>query len=292
MQSMFKFTDSDRYSFEVDFPWNSISKNSKPDLVLWDCRKNQVVIPIEVKTKFSFDGNVYKNSLDRLSKSIVKIYTYMFQNNNRYGILTIYEKCWFLERDQQENLFITKEICLDNQFADCIELFVSNAIDHENNFTSRIQNLTIVNKKTSQTFSDLHLIGEGRSGYVFRDKEKNVVLKICDQSKMFKEMVNEVNILKMLNKKKCTFAPKYLDSFKFNNMFIIVIEFIEHTVHSEFCNLTDRQKIKFISTLKQLHDDYFVLHGDIKSENFLFDSTKVTFNLIVIIEIIVLIFFQ
>jgi hypothetical protein len=89
---MFQFTESDRYSFEIDFPWNSISKSSKPDLVLWDCKKNRVVIPIEVKTKFSFDGNVYKNTVDCLSKSIVKIYTYMFQNNNKYGILTIYEK--------------------------------------------------------------------------------------------------------------------------------------------------------------------------------------------------------
>jgi tRNA A-37 threonylcarbamoyl transferase component Bud32 len=72
-------------------------------------------------------------------------------------------------------------------------------------------------------------------------------------------------------------------------MFIIVIEFIENTIHVEFCDLTDKQKNNFVSTLRQLHEDYFVLHGDIRSENFLFNSNKVFFSMIIIILIFFLV---
>ena len=95
-----------------------MSRNAKPDIAYWDADKREMLIPIVIKTRFSFSFssdkaedlifNIHQslNLNKEIANSIIKIYTYMVRFKTTYGVLSNCEQTWFLQRKKNQ-LYIT-----------------------------------------------------------------------------------------------------------------------------------------------------------------------------------------
>ena len=284
LNNMLKFNNDD-YSYEIDFLWNFSTKNSRPDMCLWNCKTNMSLLPIEVKTNWSFDGKVEKkrakSATNFYSNGIIKIYTYMRQNNCKYGILTNYNKTWILYCDDPQLLKISLDIPSENLLY--VITMLTNYLIHEYEMRPILSTqidtkspLEFYSSLTNNVYANLERIGEGRSGVVFKDLRYNVALKVCDQISVYPEMLNEMNILKYLTSSHsdCTFVPKLIDFFYFKKLCIIVTNFINNARSIEFSQMTREQKSMCLKIVKELHDKFHIVHGDLRFENFLFTNNN------------------
>jgi len=96
--------------------------NGSPDFVLLAGRYNLFLLPVEVRTKWILPDDNIVEILDAehppvcVSNSITQIFGYMAHNKRRYGVLSTYDKTWFLQRPENDTgaLFISDAVACED----------------------------------------------------------------------------------------------------------------------------------------------------------------------------------
>ena len=255
-------------------------------------------LAIEVKTKWALAASdlvkaYTQNLIDihegktKLSEPAVyhhvcQIFGYLSHNELRYGVLTTYDKTWFLYR---ENccLYISPPIQHDDlqpTLFQCLFYLISLARDNHrcsaapsSNPSNGEEECTPLEFFDWGSFSTVSVLGEGRTGTVFKAilHGEMVALKICDLWKhpdYEEELLNEVEVYHALKDLQGNCIPRFKGAgYTAGGLFAIATEIVGSPLE-DVSSLSGEEHLVIQTALSSIHDHGFV-HNDIRKGNIL-----------------------
>jgi predicted Ser/Thr protein kinase len=221
---------------------------------------------------------------------ITQAYGYMSVNCLRYGVLTTYERTWFLFRPEVGHLLISEPFACNAQSPTtlmrcfCYLLSLLEA-DHTTERSSRRDESVPLSFHQSETRSRLlntipegfkisslkQHIGEGACGFVYRWNYNGVdiAVKICDASNRvaYAMMQSELIVYERLKPMQGKCIPTILFSGKEENFIVIGMSLIEGR-HVERISAQPQ-----LSEIQKMLSGYGVVHKDLKEDNILLDNS-------------------
>ena len=273
----------------------------EPDFILRSNR--ELRLAIEVKTKWALPAsNLVKtytrNLVECRSKiSIIhpmeQIFGYLSYNQLQFGVLTTYDKTWFLCRNKENlgQVRISPPIQYNDQMPTLFQcLFYLIHLSRNNHRCGTAPALPPISSPPSHlsngegesiplnffnwgSFNTLSVLGEGRSGTVFKAilHGEIVALKICDlwqHPDYEKELHNEVKVYHALKGLQGDCIPRLKGAgYTAGGLFAIATDIVGSPLE-DVRSLSDQERLVIQRALSSIHCHGFV-HNDIHEDNIL-----------------------
>lgn len=290
----------------------------KPDFILID--GDRLILVVEVKTKWALSVDdiveMYQDNLKDLAKhraspvsvidQIKQIYGYMGHNKLQYGVLSTYERTWFLRRPQDNpgTLFISEVVMntvTNPTLLQCLVCIMSLARHNPNSSSPPASPLPPVDDERDDdgdskgilrledfgwdSFDVIDVLGNGRCGTVFKAvlRGEKVAFKLCDlwqYPEYEKEMLTEVKTYMSLEQLQGRTIPKLKGAgYTAGGFFAIATEVAGSPIEVE--ELSDQECNEIVKALSDIHD-HGVLHKDLRPENILIERHRDGFRVMFI----------
>lgn len=290
----------------------------KPDFILMD--GDRLILVVEVKTKWALSVDniveMYQDNLKDLAKhraspvsvigQIKQIYGYMGHNKLQYGVLSTYERTWFLRRppDNPGKLFISEVVMntvTNPTLLQCLVYIMSLARHNPNSSSPPASPLPPVDDERDDdgdskgilrledfgwdSFDVIDVLGNGRCGTVFKAvlRGEKVAFKLCDlwqYPQYEKEMLTKVKTYMSLEQLQGRTIPKLKGAgYTAGGFFAIATEIAGSPIEVE--ELSDQERNEIVKALSDIHD-HGVLHKDIRPENILIERHRDGFRVMFI----------
>ena len=142
----------------------------------------------------------------------------------------------------------------------------------------------LINHNIKNKYKVLNLIGKGNFSEILQCLNINnnimIAMKIEPSNTLYKTLTNEAKILGYLQDNKCKYIPTLFWYGKYLNYNCMAISYYDYsfTEHIQKNVLTIKEInsyiIQIISILSDIHNN-FVIHRDIKPDNFMFKNNKI-----------------